>query len=59
MKYFIFDEKGSQIGNPEGYKTIGRALSVVNNPRTAVYKHIANQPHIAGETIWAIRPKEQ
>ena len=59
MKYFIFDEKGSQIGNPKGYATIGRALGVVNNPRTNVAKHIFNQPHIAGKAIWAIRPKEQ
>ena len=59
MKYFIFDEKGSQIGNPAGYETIGRALGVVNNPRTAVYKHIAGQMHIAGKAIWAIRPKEE
>jgi len=54
--YQIYDRYNKAIGRPEGYDSIGKALGVVNNKRTKVYRHIWTQPTEPHVTVYSIRP---
>jgi len=38
--FLIYDCNGTMVGNPKGYKTIGKALSIADNRRTKAYADI-------------------